>query len=60
MDAELFSAWLDVVGALTREQRRKAIMAIALREADDDLVAGDAVYEAAVPEALMVTATVVG
>ena len=60
MDAELFSAWLDVVGALTREQRRKAFMAIALREADDDLVAGDAVYEAAVPEALMVTATVVG
>ena len=62
MDAEMFSTWLDGVGSLTRDQRRKAFMVVALREADDDSdwTASDAADEAAMPEAPAVIATTLG
>jgi len=62
MDAEMFSIWLDGVGSLTRDQRRKTFMMVALREADDasDLAASEAGDEAALSEAPAMIATRLG
>ena len=58
----MFSIWLDGVGSLTRDQRRKTFMMVALREADDesDLAASEAGVEAALSEAPAVIATRLG
>src|ERR1039458_8753275 len=62
MDAEMFLTWLGGVGSLTRDQRRKTFMMVALREADDesDWVASEAGDEAAMSEASAVIAPTLG
>jgi len=62
MDAELFSTWLDGVRSLTRDQRREALMAVVLREADDasDWVAGDGGDAVAMSAASAIMVTTLG
>ncbi len=58
----MFSAWLDGVRSLSPEQRRKALMVIALCEADDqpDWVSGEAADAAGLVEMAAAIATTLG
>jgi transposase-like protein len=62
MDAEMFSVWLDGVRSLSPEQRRKAFMVIALREADDepDWVSSEAANTVRIVDAPAAIATPLG
>ena len=62
MDAESFATWLDGVRSLTRAQRRKTFMMVALRDGDDDAdwTSSEAVDQTAMCEAPAVMAATLG